>query len=74
MRVSPIPIATVFCLLLGCASSEGGGEANGPTGAPAPVAPGATITVRSPLPSRATDVAVTYAGEKSLVLEQTAFE
>jgi beta-galactosidase len=45
-----------------------------PAGPPAPVAPGATITVRSPLPEGATDVAVTYAGEKTLVLEETRFE
>ncbi len=44
------------------------------SGKPAPVAPGETITVRSPLPNGATEVSVTYAGEKTLVLEETAFE
>ncbi|HEV2293210.1 MAG TPA: glycoside hydrolase family 2 TIM barrel-domain containing protein [Tepidisphaeraceae bacterium] len=43
-------------------------------GQPASVAPGTTITVRSPLPGGATEVAVRFAGEKALVLEQTAFE
>jgi len=50
-------------------------EINGSaSGSPAPVAPGETVTVRSPLPGGATDVAVKYAGEKTLVLEETAFE
>ena len=49
-------------------------EINGAVGGAAPVAPGATITLRSPLPPEATNVAVKYSGEKTLVLEETAFE
>ncbi|MGB7159023.1 MAG: glycoside hydrolase family 2 TIM barrel-domain containing protein [Tepidisphaeraceae bacterium] len=50
-------------------------EINGlASGQPAPVSPGETITVRSPLHSGTTQVRVKYAGEKTLVLEETAFE
>ena len=50
-------------------------EINGSAaGEPAPVKPGETITVRSPLPANATDVEIKYVGEKHLVLEETAFE
>jgi hypothetical protein len=50
-------------------------EINGSVaGEPAIVKQGETITVRSPLPASATDVAVKYSGEHHLVLEETAFE
>jgi hypothetical protein len=50
-------------------------EINGSaSGAPATVKPGETITVRSPLPANAMDVAVKYSGEHHLVLEETVFE
>ena len=50
-------------------------EINGAAaGAPAPVKPGETITVRSPLAGNVTNVAVTYSGEKNIVIEETRFE
>jgi hypothetical protein len=44
---------------------------------PAPatvIAGGATVQVRTPLPEGLTNVCVRYAGEKTLVLLETAFE
>lgn len=45
-----------------------------PAGPPATIAPGRTVKVRSPLPAGTTTVCVRYAGEKNLVLLETAFE
>ena len=44
------------------------------TDAPATIAPGQTIEVRSPLPANSTNVSVHYTGNKTLVLLETRFE
>lgn len=47
---------------------------NGTAGTPATVAPGKTITVRTPIPAGAAQLGVRYTGGKQLVILETSFE
>lgn len=41
---------------------------------PVPIEPGKTITIRTPIKAKATNVGVRYSGHKELIIRQTSFE
>jgi beta-galactosidase len=47
---------------------------NGDVGTTTSVSPGQTVTIRTPIPSSATDLTIQYTGGKQLVILETSFE
>jgi hypothetical protein len=47
---------------------------NGDIGTTTSVFPGQTMTIRTPIPSSATDLTIQYTGGKQLVILETSFE